>query len=154
MLLLSITGCGGKKAPEPTEPETTAAAETEPPVPMIPAAYYYGDENAEKLLKAEGEIPGLSAQNLIDLLARRQVLPEGIVVWEFQNEEGILSLDLSHEFADAAGQMGSAGEYILLGSLTNTFLDAYGAQGLNLTVEGNPLETGHNIYDFTLKYFQ
>lgn len=154
-VLLSLSGCGSREevpAAETTVP--AAVVETEPPVAMEPAVYYHGDENAEKLVQAEGKIPGLSPQNLIDLLARKKVIPEGIVVWEFSQEDGILSLDLSHEFGDAAAQMGTSGEYIILGSLTNTFLTAYGADGLNLTIEGNPLETGHNIYDFTLKFFQ
>ena len=154
-MVLSLAACGKKEQRKETLPaETVPATESQPTEPLIPISYYYGDENAEHLVRAEGEIPELTAQNLIDLLARRNVVPEGIVVWEFYQEDGILSLDLSHEFGDAASQMGSAGEYIIMGSLINTFLDAYEAEGLNLTIEGNPLETGHNIYDFTLKFFE
>ena len=37
-------------------------------------------------------------------------------------------------------------------SLANTFLDAFDADGLSLTVNGEILETGHGIYDFTIEF--
>ena len=41
----------------------------------------------------------------------------------------------------------------MLGSLVNTFMDAFDADGVFLTIDGKALETGHNIYDQTLGFF-
>jgi len=42
----------------------------------------------------------------------------------------------------------------MMGSLTNTVLDAYDADSLVLTVDGEVLETGHSIYDFELSFHE
>ena len=51
--------------------------------------------------------------------------------------------------AFGAGMMstGTTGEMLYLGALVNTVLDHADAESVLLTVEGEPLETGHNIYD-------
>lgn len=65
-----------------------------------------------------------------------------------------LDLDLNQAFGNALGSMGTAGEYMTLGSLCNTFLDAYGCEKIQITVEGNTLETGHTEYPGYLNKFE
>lgn len=38
------------------------------------------------------------------------------------------------------------GEYATLGNVCNTFLDAYACEKIQITVEGNTLETSHTEY--------
>ena len=48
--------------------------------------------------------------------------------------------------------MGTAGEYIIIGSLVNTFLENYQdtVTSIFITVNGEIIESGHVIYDFEL----
>jgi hypothetical protein len=43
---------------------------------------------------------------------------------------------------------------MVLGSLVNTYLSAYQAETVLITVEGQILESGHVIYDFPMGYFE
>ena len=49
---------------------------------------------------------------------------------------------------------GTAGEYLTMGSVVNTFLTAFDAETMTLTVNGKPLETGHDIYDYDLGFYE
>ena len=69
------------------------------------------------------------------------------------DKTGVIRLDLGAEFGSMINAMGTSGEYMMMGALVNTFLDAYSASGLMLQVDGKTLETGHSIYDFTLEFF-
>ena len=64
---------------------------------------------------------------------------------------------LEADFNDALRQsllpMGTAGEYVLMGCVVNTFLTAYQADAITITVEGEVLETGHSVYDQPLTFY-
>ena len=156
VLALGLTACA-RSAQQVPETETTAAATTaaateaviETTVPMTVVSWYHGDDNAENLVAETAEIPELSPEALLALLAEKNILPQLSQVSMTQSGE-TLTLDLGEEFSAAVQGQGTAGEYIMLGSLVNTFLDNYKAEQLILTVNGQPLETGHNIYDYPL----
>ena len=40
-----------------------------------------------------------------------------------------------------------------IGGLVNTYIKNFGAQTVTITVNGEPLESGHNIYDMPLEFF-
>ena len=44
-------------------------------------------------------------------------------------------------------QMRTAGEYATVGSVVNTYLDAYDAKAVSLLVEGGTWSTGHAEYE-------
>lgn len=139
-------------AAEP-EPETEPEAEPEPE--QVTVTMYRGDENCEYLISEEAQIPALTPQALADLLYSRGVLSGRVTVNDFfQEENGDLQLDLSGEFSNMLNGSGTAGEYILLGSLVNTFLDAYEAEKILITVAGETLESGHAVYDQPLTFFE
>ena len=50
--------------------------------------------------------------------------------------------------------MGSTGEYYIIGSVCNTFLDAYGCEKIKITVENATLETGHAEFSGYLTRYQ
>ena len=152
--------------PEISEEAPSAAPEAEetPEVPETPEApaisaisvtYYHGDESAEKLVSEAGEIPELSAQALMDLLYEKEVLSSPVTVNSFSvDNNNIIQLDVSSNFSELVNSMGTAGETIIIGSLVNTFLDAFEADGLYIKVDGEDLATGHNIYDFVLTFIE
>ena len=140
MLLLS--GCG-KAEPVPTSSPTEA--------PLYSFNLYYGDDNAEKLLSEEVWVSELSADTVVEELIRVGVLREGVAVNKMAINGEQLELDFNQAFADLLCSMGTSGEYIIMGSTVNSFLDAFGATSLVFTVNGEILETGHVIYDFPME---
>ena len=133
------------------------ACTNEKAVPADTAAeinVYYSDENCENLLSESVSIPELSPENIMAALLEKGAISQSVSVNSFlMDKTGVIRLDLGKEFGGMISAMGTSGEYMMMGALVNTFLDAYGASGLMLQVDGKILETGHNIYDFTLEYF-
>ena len=138
---LLLSGCG-KAEPVPTSSPTAA--------PLYSFNLYYGDENAEKLLSEEVLVSELCADVVVKELIRVGVLRDGIAVNRMLINSDQLELDFNQAFADLLCSMGTSGEYIIIGSTVNSFLDAFNAKSLIFTVNGEILETGHVIYDFPL----
>ena len=66
---------------------------------------------------------------------------------------GALTIDLSDAYASYIQSLGTSGEYIAVGCLVNTYLTAFGADTVSITVNGAPLESGHNVYDMPLEFY-
>ena len=153
------------KTPEETPSESAEEAEKEvaeeteePPETEAPQAaairVYYGNDNADALLSKEVTLPELTPEAVANELIAVSILPEGTLVNRLEVLGPILYLDLSYEFFAKLQTMGTAGEWITVGSVTNTFLEAYGIDSLILTVNGSVIETGHTVYDFPLTRFE
>ena len=139
-LCLCLCACSNDK----NEPADTAAE----------INLYYGDENCKNILSEKLTLSELSPENIMEAILAKGVIPEPVAVNSFlMDKTGVIRLDLGKEFGSMIGVMGTSGEYIMLGSIVNTFLDAYSASGLMLQVDGKTLETGHNIYDYTLEFY-
>ena len=65
-----------------------------------------------------------------------------------------LEVDFSEKFQEALFNQGSSGEFIMMGSVVNTFLRAYEADNMTITVNGNILESGHCIYESSMKAYE
>lgn len=139
---------------EGTVEETTMVDTTEENKETIPVVIYYGNDSADGLLTEEIAVGELTAETIIQELATKNIVSMDTKVNDFKtvesSKEVILHLDLSKEFAEYVGTMGTSGEYIVMGSLTNTFLDAFDGTSIVLSIDGNTLETGHSIYDTPL----
>ncbi len=140
--------------PEDAQEEPTGEAQTEAEA-GVTVTIYTGNDNADGLDETEVAIAELTADELLAALVDAGAIPEGTTCVSFtQSDDGSeLTLDLSQAFADGVGQMGTSGEMMMLGSLVNTFLEAYDAQTITVTVEGAALETGHNVYDTPLERY-
>jgi len=121
--------------------------------PACPVLIWSPDENAEGFVISAAEIPEISPASLTAAMADR-VLLDGSAITSLDDGDGTLRVDMNAAFAAQIRSMGTSGEYLYMGSLVNTLLDACGADSLVLTVEGEPLETGHEIYDYPLSFFE
>ena len=113
---------------------------------------YYGDENAEKLLSTQVQVPQIDESTVIGQLIAAGVLQEGIAVNSLEQIDGVLYIDFNRAFAEIVCSMGTSGEYIIIGSTVNTFLNAFQCTSMVFTVDGEILESGHVIYDFPLEF--
>lgn len=130
-------------------------AEIPPPTTtttLIQAVIYYGNDNADgfetKTIQTDELTIDILIQNLIDI----GVLSEGTAVLSQQHIDSCLHIDLNSTFRDRICSMGTAGEYIIMGSLVNTILENFKdtTQSVYITVNGEILESGHMVYDFEL----
>ena len=65
----------------------------------------------------------------------------------------VVMLDFNQAFADYLKKLSQQGETIVMGSITNTFLEAYQSELLLVTAEGKVLDTGRNIYEEYLETY-
>lgn len=120
---------------------------------------YTPNGNADGVEGSTVTLDAVTEPAIVQQLVLAGVLPEGVCVKEFAicadpsiPEQTQLLIDFNQAFGDHLSAMGTAGEYVTLASVVDTFLGAYQSQSMMLTVEGAPLETGHAIYDFPLEF--
>lgn len=148
-----LTGMKKSVVPE-TESVELPVEETEEGI-AIPV--YSGDEQAEHIVRQIVYVDEMTVQTVMDELARVLDLGEGPEVrslsFGMHGGDRVAMLDMNQAFADYLDRLGTAGEYIVMGSLTNTFLDCYQCDLLMITAEGKVLETGHSIYEEYLEWY-
>ena len=135
--------------PETTEPET------------VLLTIYSPNDNADGFVQSQVEVEAITEPVLVEQLVLVGVLPEGTKVNHLalsaSSEDpdwNRLSVDFNEAFRDRIQSMGSAGEYAIMGSVVNTFLTAYQAKTMTITVDGQVLESGHAVYDQPLEFFE
>lgn len=113
---------------------------------------YYGNGASDKLNTEVSAMEQLTPENLISALASHNIVPIGTKVNVFyaEKEEGkawTLQLDLDKAFREYLKTMNKESEKIILASITATFLEAYDAESIMITVDGKVLETNHAVYE-------
>lgn len=120
----------------------------------IPVTLYYPNDTAEYLLSKEAFVSELSPQALMDLLRDEGILSETVTVNSFTVDNyNSIQLDLSANFGQILNSSGSAGEYIIVGSVVNTFITAFEADSVFLTVDGQT-QYGQGMYDSAMSFFE
>ena len=161
----SGNGSSKDRVPETPEPADSTASPQDSnagePIPSpenaqnVTVKFYLPNENADGFVMEEAPVAAdAGSQELVDYLVQRGVFPEGSKVLDFRQDGKTLHVSMNHTYCDKVAAMGNTGETMLLGSLVNTMLTYYQADELNITCEGNVLETGHNVYDFPLSFFE
>lgn len=92
----------------------------------------------------------LTPEAIITALTEKAVLNDDILVHSFTslyNGEHILELDVSSGLSDQLKYLSADEEYMIMGSLCNSFLSAYAANKISITVDGETLES--NNYDYS-----
>lgn len=119
---------------------------------------YVSNDDATEFVSESVKIDELTPENIVNALVQKSVLPSDIQVLKCdkQTVDGVESLDVDFNktFGAYVCSMGTTGEYYTIGSVVNTFLDAYGCEKVKITVEGNALETGHAEYPGYMNRFE
>ena len=114
---------------------------------------YKGNANCNGFVTKNVKINNLTAYSIIKELKAYGAVAPDVKANSLEFKGKFLTLDLSKEFAEDISRMGTAGEYIKVGCVVNTFLDAYNASEITITVNGEAWETGHTVYDFPMTKF-
>jgi len=146
-LILSLCACSSGEDSKGGDPEPEPAAASEP------CTLYLGNGNADGFVTKESTFDG-TYWNLARRLFDEMGLPESCMVNSFSTEGTGGQLDLNFEFSQEVMRAGQAGEYIILGCVVNTFLTHYRLETLLMTIDAEILETGHEVYDYPLTFFE
>lgn len=119
---------------------------------------YMSNDDATAFVSESVKIDELTPENIVNALIQKSVLPSDIQVLKCEEQivDGVKSLDVDFDeaFGRYVSRMGTTGEYYTIGSVVNTFLDAFGCEQIKITVEGNTLETGHAEYPGYMNRFE
>lgn len=162
---LMFTGCTSKPTETTVPAETTSPIETtqtpyftEPTAPPteagIPLNIYIPDDNAESFLTIPAVIETLDADMILEMLIENSILNEDIQLNSAELLDSQLNLDFNQAFLDQLLTYGTAGERMMVGCVVNTYLSAYDAETVYITVNGAIMESGHVIYDFPMEFFE
>lgn len=110
------------------------------------------DGNFDRLVGVQTEVYD-TPQGILHALKDARALPEDVTVESFSIDGSTATLDLSSNFAEMMAQTGTAGEYLYMGGIVNTFLTRYGLDTITVLSGGQPVETGHAVYDQPQKMF-
>ena len=157
---LMFTGCASPSAAPTTEPEAPPISaaptdvQTEPATEpkLLTFTLYHGNDNADGFVTSQVEVPEINEDVVLQKLIEAGVMPETVSINNIDSEGSQLNIDFNAAFYDYLCTMGTSGEMILIGSVVNTFLSAYQAESIFLTVDGEIIESGHVIYDFPMGY--
>lgn len=123
----------------------------------IPIRIYHSNNSGEALCVSMARTEEVTPEILLLNLSLYNMVPDTVSVEKFQQkeqEDGVeLTLDLSGDYEVYLSGLDEFGESIAMGSLVNTFLDAYQGKSILITTEGETLNTGHDIYNGALKLY-
>ncbi len=160
-----LTACtpGGKPA-ETTVPAGTLAPETTAPVPvetlppettepLTTITVFSPNETFDGYIQTQVQGHQLT---VLEALMQMEVLPAGVqvneIAWDL--EEKHICVDFNAAFRDLICSQGTTGELMILGSVVNTFLTANEAELMTITIDGEAWESGHEVYDHPLGFYE
>lgn len=144
-------------ATQPSTAPETGIPETSIPETVTPEHFltlYAPNEDATGFIYASWEVPEISAEAICAALIKAGVLKEDVEFNSLTVENGQVNLDVNAAFGAQLMSYGTAGEYMMVGSVVNTLLSAFGAQTVFITIDGQIMESGHVIYDFPMEFYE
>ena len=147
IMLFGLAACDGSSAS--AEP---VSSPTETPA-LLSYTVYIPNDNADGFNEESVSTETIAPENILNELKNQKVLPDAVSINSFAIDNGVITIDFNKAFADIVCSMGTSGELMIVGSVVNTFLDAFQSKSVFFTVDGQILESGHTIYDFNLTFF-
>ena len=115
----------------------------------VTISVFYSNDDATAFTADMVKIKELTPKNVLNALADKGVIDKDIKINKFEVSEidGMQSINIDFDqFKEYIMSCGSTQEYYVVGGICNTFIKAYRADRIKITVDGNCLETGHNDY--------
>lgn len=139
--------------PETEISEVTTEEPMESSSQLLAYSIYLPNETVDGFVVETISTEDISAESVLTELKNRKVLPDEVSINSFKIDNGLITIDFNQAFANLVCSMGTSGELMIVGSVVNTFLDAFEAESVYFTVDGQILESGHVIYDFAMNFF-
>ena len=152
MILFSCAACS-KTPVTPQSGDIIPTETTESESSLLSYSIYVPNDNADGFDVETVSTEEISAETVLIELKNRNVLPDAVSMNSFAIDSGLITMDLNQVFADTVCSMGTSGELMIVGSVVNTFLDAFQAEYVYFTVNGQMLESGHTVYDSPMPFF-
>lgn len=150
---LLLTGCAFIPKEQPEQPGKPAEPTETPTTAPVTFFLYTPNENVDGFDKREVTLGTLDAQAILELLIAEDVLNESVALNSVELQNDQLLLDFNSAYFDQLVTYGTSGELMMMGSVVNTYLDAYDAQSVVITADGEIMESGHVVYDFPLEFY-
>ena len=150
---LLLTGCAFIPKEQPEQPDKPAEPTEAPTTATVTFFLYTPNENVDGFEKREVTLGTLDAQAILELLIAEDVLNENVALNSVELQNDQLLLDFNSAYFDQLVTYGTSGELMMMGSVVNTYLDAYDAQSVVITADGEIMESGHVVYDFPLEFY-
>lgn len=114
------------------------------------AVVYFGDGGSVALKQETVEVEAISPEELVNALARHNIVSLDTKVLSFEQSEengaDVLYLDLSKAAGEYLRTMSKEAECIIVAAIVDTFLENYGADAIYIMVEGETLVTSNTEY--------
>ncbi len=115
---------------------------------------YYTEDCIKFLTKTIETDSHILSQSIIEELKKNEILDEEIKLMSFDKTENSVTLNFSEEFLTQLCRQGTSGEYYMIGSVVNTFLDAYDVTKVTILVNNDAFESGHVFYNTPLGRYE
>lgn len=146
-----------EETPKGNELEKEKEEQTVTPAP-VNITIFYSNDDATGFAAETISVAALSPEAVLDALISKGALPAEVKVLSLNQTENAgkksLDIDVNNAYATFVQSMGTAGEYYAIGSVVNSFLNAYGCEQVKITVEGQPLTSGHAEYPGYMSQYQ
>lgn len=125
-------------------------AQTENDIQGAEAVIYYGNGGSVALKKETVAVEAVTPDELINALARHNIVSLDTKVISFEQEEqddvSVLYLDLSKSAGEYLRTMSKEAECIIVAAIVDTFAENYDADAVCILVEGEALVTSNTEY--------
>ena len=153
-LAVTLVGCGKGNQPPSVSSAPAAASTAATGSRKTQIQLYYADAQCDFLQTRTVELNELTPQTLLQVLQANGMLDKGVKMqnWLATDRDDpyrdtVLTLDLSKAFQDQLSA-NAVTEHTILASLVNTFLDAYHATEITLTVDGKPVKAKSEPFSY------
>ena len=164
MLTVSLAGCTEEKVVDNKEPAKEEAVEnkdTKKPDEtnntkedeQVTIKVCVPDEQFMKLEEKEVKLDALDPELILNVLKESYAVSEECKINSVKVDGDNVYIDLNEEYSTFIKNMGTSGEYMSIGSIVNTFTEAYSCEAAKITSAGEVIVTGHAAYDGYLTRF-
>lgn len=118
---------------------------------------YTQNDDATGFALTDATLDDVNPETVLEALADKGVLPADVKVLGFSKKEQdkvqVIDLDLSEKFSTYVNGLGTSAEQYVIGSICNTYLDAYNCAKIHITVAGETFVSGHAEYPGYMERF-